>query len=158
DDPALWIIEEDGSEKVYSYDLLRRRSNQVANLLRRAGVQRGSHVMVMLNNQVELWETMLAGIRLGAVLLPTTVQLGPIDLQDRAERGRADFVVANPADSAKFDEVDHPVVRIVVDADGDTAPDLREGDVRYSAAADESEDFTVDGPTRADDLLLLYFT
>ena len=158
DDPALWIIEEDGSEQIYSYDMLRRRSNQVANLLRRAGVQRGSHVMVMLNNQVELWETMLAGIRLGAVLLPTTVQLGPIDLQDRAERGRADFVVANPADSAKFDEVDHPVVRIVVDADGDTAPDLREGDVRYSAAADESEDFTVDGPTRADDLLLLYFT
>ena len=81
DNPALWIVEEDGQENIYSYDTLRRRSNQVANFLREAGVGRGDHVMVMLNNQVELWETMLAGIKLGAVLMPTTVQLGPIDLQ-----------------------------------------------------------------------------
>ena len=76
DNPALWIVEEDGQENIYSYDKLRRRSNQVANFLREAGVKRGDHVMVMLNNQVELWETMLAGIKLGAVLLPTTTQLG----------------------------------------------------------------------------------
>jgi acetyl-CoA synthetase len=160
DDPALWIIEEDGSEKVYSYDLLRRRSNQVANLLRRAGVTRGSHVMVMLNNHVELWETMLAGIRLGAVLLPTTVQLGPVDLQDRAERGNAGFVVAGQADAAKFDDVDHPVVRIVVDdpAGEGAITGAREGDLLYSESASESQDFAVDGETRGDDLLLLYFT
>ncbi|WP_166975312.1 AMP-binding protein [Brevibacterium atlanticum] len=153
DDPALWIVEQDGSEGKWSYAELSARSNQVANYLRRAGVKRGDHVMVMLGNQVELWETMLAGIKLGAVLLPATTQLGPIDLADRVERGRAEFVVAGAADAAKFDDVESDVVRIVVGADA-----TRQQDYTYSEAAEESTSFDPQGQSRADDLLLLYFT
>ena len=153
DAPALWIVEEDGREGQWSYAELSRRSNQVANFLRSAGVKRGDHVMVMLGNQVELWETMLAGIKLGAVLMPTTTQLGPIDLTDRAQRGEAQFVVAGAADAAKFDEVDAPITRVIVDA----AP-ARSSDFAYADAAQQSEQFTPDGPTQADELLLLYFT
>ncbi|MCT1690044.1 AMP-binding protein [Brevibacterium sp. p3-SID960] len=153
DKPALWICEQDGTENVYSFSQLSRRSNQVANMLRAAGVTRGSHVMVMLGNQVELWESMLAGIKLGAVLLPTTTQLGPIDLTDRAERGEASFVIAGAADAAKFDEVDVDLTRIVVGAEP-----ARENDLAYTSAQDFPETFEPDGPTPADDLLLLYFT
>ncbi|MGO1898140.1 MAG: AMP-binding protein [Brevibacterium yomogidense] len=164
DDPALWIIEGDGSEQVWSFDQLRRRSNQVANLLRGAGVRRGSRVMVMLGNRVELWETMLAGIRLGAVLLPTTVQLGPKDLEDRAVRGEADFVVAAAEDAVKFDDVDREVVRVVIDVPVSSAAavgegaGVGEGSVSYADSAAESDEFEADGLTRADELLLLYFT
>ncbi|WP_309130754.1 AMP-binding protein [Brevibacterium sp.] len=153
DAPALWIVEQDGSEGRWSFAELSRRSNQVANFLRRAGVRRGDHVMVMLGNQVELWETMLAGIKLGAVLLPTTTQLGPIDLTDRVERGQAQFVVAGPADAAKFDEVETEVVRIVVGGES-----TRDQDYDYADAAEESVEFDPQGRSRADDLLLLYFT
>ncbi|MFB9777765.1 AMP-binding protein [Brevibacterium otitidis] len=153
DKPALWICEQDGTENIYSFAELSRRSNQVANMLRAAGVTRGTHVMLMLGNQVELWESMLAGIKLGAVLLPTTTQLGPIDLTDRAERGRASYVIAGTGDAAKFDEVEVPVTRIVVGGEP-----TRETDVAYASAADFPEAFEADGPTRADDLLLLYFT
>ncbi|GAA1997978.1 AMP-binding protein [Brevibacterium samyangense] len=151
--PALWIVEQDGTEGIWSYRELSERSSRVANMLRDAGVKRGSRVMVMLGNQVELWETMLAGIKLGAVLLPTTTQLGPIDLTDRAERGEAEFVVAGPADAAKFDEVAVPLTRVIVG--GEPA---REQDLAYASAADFPVEFTADGPTGADDLLLLYFT
>ncbi|MYM20872.1 AMP-binding protein [Brevibacterium sp. 5221] len=153
DAPALWIVEEDGREGRWSYRELSERSNRVANHLRAAGVRRGTHVMVMLGNQVELWETMLAGIKLGAVLMPTTTQLGPIDLRDRVERGEAEFVVAGAADAAKFDEVAAPVTRIVVGARPERA-----GDIAYADADGAAADFEPDGPTRADDLLLLYFT
>lgn len=153
DSPALWIVEQDGSEGKWSYAELSRRSNQVANFLRRSGVKRGDHVMIMLNNQVELWETMLAGIKLGAVLLPTTTQLGPIDLNDRVERGRAEFVIAGAADAAKFDDVDAEVVRIIV---GDEAK--RQQDYSYVDADEEEISFDPQGISRADDLLLLYFT
>ncbi|WP_209324433.1 AMP-binding protein [Brevibacterium renqingii] len=153
DDPALWIVEQDGSEGKWSFAELSARSNQVANYLRRAGVKRGDHVMVMLNNQVELWETMLAGIKLGAVLLPATTQLGPIDLNDRVERGKAEFVVAGTEDAAKFDEVELEVVRIVVGGEA-----TRQQDYTYSEAAEESTEFDPQGKSRADDLLLLYFT
>lgn len=153
DSPALWIVEQDGSEGKWSYAELSRRSNQVANFLRRSGVKRGDHVMIMLNNQVELWETMLAGIKLGAVLLPTTTQLGPIDLNDRVDRGKAEFVIAGPADAAKFDDVDAEVVRIVV---GDDAK--RQQDYSYIDADEEDISFDPQGTSRAEDLLLLYFT
>ncbi len=39
--PALWIVDENGSEQKLSYDQMSRRSNQVANFLRKQGVRRG---------------------------------------------------------------------------------------------------------------------
>ncbi len=59
----------------------------------------------MLGNQVELWETMLAIMKLGAVIMPTTTAVGPADLADRMARGGARFVVCNPVDAPKFEEV-----------------------------------------------------
>ena len=59
----------------------------------------------MLGNQVELWQTMLAVMKLGAVIMPTTTAVGPAELTDRMKRGEASFVVCNPVDVTKFDEV-----------------------------------------------------
>ena len=67
----------------------------------------------MLGNQVELWESMLAVAKLGAVIMPTTGALGPADLSDRISRGGARFVIANAADAPKFDDVDGEFTRIV---------------------------------------------
>ena len=47
----------------------------------------------MLGNQVELWETMLAAMKLGAVVIPATTLLAPADLRDRIERGKARHVI-----------------------------------------------------------------
>ena len=65
--PALWIVEPDGSEARRTFAELAARSNQVANWLRERCVARGDRVIVMLGNQVELWETILAAMKLGAV-------------------------------------------------------------------------------------------
>ncbi|MDP1007357.1 AMP-binding protein, partial [Klebsiella pneumoniae] len=54
---ALWIVEEDGSEQRYSFQQLATRSNQVANHLRSLGVRRGDRVLLMLGNDVALWDT-----------------------------------------------------------------------------------------------------
>ena len=51
----------------------------MANWLRAQGVQRGDRIVLMLGNQVELWETILAVMKLGAVLIPATPLLGPAD-------------------------------------------------------------------------------
>ena len=105
DKPALVIVEEDGRSTERSFDEMARRSDQVAAWLAGQGVGRGDAVIVMLGNQVELWETMLAIMKLGAVIMPTTTAVGPADLLDRIDRGGARFVVCNPADAGKFDEV-----------------------------------------------------
>src|SRR4051812_10402974 len=67
--PALWIVDEDGSELKLTYDDLRARSNRAANLLRRVGVKRGDRILMMLPNVAPLWEAMLAAMKLGAVVI-----------------------------------------------------------------------------------------
>ncbi|WP_048630193.1 AMP-binding protein [Mycolicibacterium aurum] len=148
---ALWIVEEDGSEQKVTFDEMARRSDQVATWLHGLGVGHGDRVILMLGNQVELWETMLAVAKLGAVILPTTAALGPADLLDRISRGQAGFVIANSADAAKFDDVPGDYVRVVVGA-------AVEGWQSYGDAAAVDAPHAHDPQTTVDDPLLVYFT
>ncbi|KIP51689.1 AMP-binding protein [Leucobacter komagatae] len=102
DTTALWIAEETGNEHKRSFRELKRRSDQVANWLRGIGAKRGDIAMLMLGNHVELWEIMLAAMKLGVVILPTSVVLGPQELVDRVERGNVRWVFAGPEDAVKF--------------------------------------------------------
>jgi acetyl-CoA synthetase len=151
DSPALWIVEQDGSEQKLSFAEMSHRSGQVANWLRAQGVRRGDRLVLMLGNQVELWETILAVIKLGAVLIPATTLLGRSDTRDRVVRGAARHVIAGSAAADKFADVDADVTRIAV---GDKV----DGWLDYRDAYGADGDFTPDGETRADDTLLLYFT
>ena len=114
DRPALWIVEPDGGETRRTFAELSACSNQVANWLREHGVARGDRVIVMLGNQVELWETILATMKLGAVIIPATPMLGPADLVDRVERGKARHVVVPSAHAIKFDNVPGAYTKIAV--------------------------------------------
>ncbi|UFN44679.1 AMP-binding protein [Nocardioides okcheonensis] len=149
--PALVIVEEDGSRASYSFAELVHRSEQVAAHLASLGVSAGDSVVVMLGNQVELWESMLALIRLGAVVMPTTTAVGTPELVDRLARGRAAAVVCNAADVAKFDEVPGAPVRVVVGGSG-------EGWTRYADAYDRAPQRLPHPGNASTDRLLLYFT
>ncbi|EME97817.1 AMP-binding protein [Streptomyces mobaraensis NBRC 13819 = DSM 40847] len=160
DATALWIVEEDGGETKLSFDALRRRSDRTARRLRARGVRAGDRIVVMLGNQAELWETMLAAMKLRAVVIPATPLLGPADLADRIGRGRARHVVVRTADTGKFAEVPGDYTRIAV---GGTPPPgwlpYEDGTAEGSDERDGSDErFVPDGPTPADAPLLLYFT
>jgi acetyl-CoA synthetase len=148
---ALWVIEDDGSELKLSFAELSERSNSVANYLSGLGVARGGRLLLMLGNQVELWETLLAAMKLGAVVIPATTLLGPIDLADRVERGGARHVVTGAGDADKFAAVPGDYTRIAVGG----AP---AGWQRFEDAYAADSSFEPDGRTAAEDPLLLYFT
>lgn len=152
DQPGLVIVEEDGARSSYSFGELVTRSEQVAAHLAAQGIGRGDAVVVMLGNQVELWESMLALIRLGAVIMPTTTAVGTAELVDRLERGAARAVICNAADAAKFDEVPGAPVRLVVGS-----ADLP-GWLPYAAAYDLAPARAAHPGNASDDRLLLYFT
>lgn len=149
--PALWIVEQDGSERQWTYAELSRRSDQVANWLRSRGVVRGDRIVLMLGNQVELWETLLAAMKLGAVVIPATTLLAEADLVDRVERGGARHVVVAAAETDKWANVPGDYSRIAVGG----AP---AGWASYAEADGESPVFVPEGVTLASDPLLLYFT
>jgi acetyl-CoA synthetase len=148
---GLLVVEADGSEARLSFDDLARRSDQLANWLRAQGVARGDRIVLMLGNQVELWETMLAAMKLGAVVIPATTLLAESDLRDRIDRGAARHVIVRSADASKFDGVPGSYTRIAVGGAVD-------GWLDYSQAYAAPESFAPDGATRASDTLLLYFT
>jgi len=147
---ALWIVDESGGEARLSFAELSRRSNRVANWLRRLGIGRGDRILLMLGNVVPLWEVMLAAMKLGAVIIPATTLLSRDDLADRFARGRVRHVVTDAGNTAKFAELPGGYTRIAVGG----AP----GWQRYEDADAAPDDFAPDGETRADDPLLLYFT
>jgi len=151
DQPALWIVEESGEQQKISFAQMSTRSNQVANWLRGHGVARGDRLLVMLNNELALWESMLACIKLGAVLIPCSSLLTPTDLGDRMQRGEVKHVIVGAANAAKFSALAGSYTRICVGA----APP---GWLDFDATLRAEATFSADAPTRATDPLLLYFT
>ena len=155
---ALWIVADDGSEQKVSFAQMAERSARVANWLESLGVARGDRVLLMLGNEVPLWELMLACIKIGAVMIPATQLLSHDDLIDRFERGRVRAVVTSGAHTAKFDGLDPhapgPVLRITVDgASSRSSPWLDYADAALAPAA-----YAPTRATRTDEPLLLYFT
>ena len=152
--PALWIVGDDGSEQKISFAQMAERSARVANWLESLGVARGDRVLLMLGNEVPLWELMLACIKIGAVMIPATQLLSRDDLIDRFQRGRVRAVVTTPAHATKFDGLDGhapgPVLRIAIGG----AP----GWIDYAEADAAASTYQPKCATRTDEPLLLYFT
>jgi acetyl-CoA synthetase len=155
DHAAVWIVDAASEKETkLSFETLSRRSNQVANFLRAQGLKRGDHLLLLLGNVVPLWETMLAAIKLGVVVIPATTLLTPDELRDRLDRGRAKAVVASQEQVAKFSGLRAGnLVRIMVGASAS-----HEGWLPFEQTTTSPENFTPEGPTNAEDPMLLYFT
>src|SRR5260370_31969041 len=154
DRPALWIVDAGSNrETKLSFAALSRRSNQVANFLRARGLKRGHDLLLLLGNVVQLWETMLAAMKLGVVVIPATTLLTPDELRDRLERGRARVVVASQDQVAKFRGLGGDnLVRIVVGATS-----KHEGWLPFEAAANAPETIAAARPAHPQDPTLLDF-
>ncbi|MDB5564449.1 MAG: AMP-dependent synthetase [Tardiphaga sp.] len=152
---ALWIVDAGSNrETKLSFETLSRRSNQVANFLRAQGLKRGDHLLLLLGNVVPLWETMLAAMKLGVVVIPATTLLTTDELRDRLDRGHAKIVVASQDQIAKFAGLGgKDIIRVVAGASK-----AHDGWLPFEQAADFPDKFVADGPTKADDPMLLYFT
>jgi acetyl-CoA synthetase len=151
DRPALRVVDDAGRDNSLSYAELALRSNQVANFLASLGVGPGDRILIMLGNVVALWETMLAAIKLGAVMIPATTLLQASDLEDRLSRGAVRAVVTDRASTRHFEGLPGAPIRISV---GGAPPGWIEFEDSRGAEA-SARGFA---PTPAGDLMLLYFT
>jgi acetyl-CoA synthetase len=105
----------------------------------------------MLPNIVETWETILACMKLGVVVVPATPQLTPRDLADRFERGDVRHVVTDGDGALKFASLPGDYTRLIVSSD-------LPGWIRFEQARELPDEFEPDGATNATDPMLLYFT
>ena len=155
DRPALRFVDSDGGDISYSFAEMAERSNRVANYLRGRGVRRGDRILLVLGNVVSLWDTMLAAMKLGAIVIPATPLLVGNELEDRLVRGRVRHIVAGVDQTGKFAGLAAAASLGRISAGGAT-PGW--DDLNDAFSGGHAATFTPDGPTRPDDLLLLYFT
>ena len=148
---ALWVVYEDRRQDKLTFAELAERSNRSANYYRNLGVKRGDRVLLMLGNIPPLWETMLAMIKLGAVIIPATTLLTAADVADRIARGRVRHVICAAELAPKIEQACASSTRVSV---GGLVP----GWHHYEQASAAPAAFTPEGETRAGDPLQLYFT
>lgn len=151
DRTALWLVDADGSEVRRTFAEMSVRSNQVANYLRALGVRRGDRILMMLDNVAPLWEATLAAMKLGAVVVPTTMLAHGKDLIDRIRRGNVRHVIVDAGQCHAFTDIEIEVTRIAVGSATD-------GWHAFDEADGQPKGFEPDGPTQATDPMLLYFT
>lgn len=157
DQPAL-IVTGDSGTRTLTFAQLSARSTQVAGWFQSLGVTRGDKFMMMLDNEVELWEAMLAAIKIGAVILPTTVMLGSNALASRIQRAGVQWALTNQHNIQKFADlaslgIEPESIGVFVTGDAPVP-----GVHSYADAYASTDDFVLDGPTPADAEMLVYFT
>lgn len=147
---ALRVLTPDGDAQV-DFLTLSARSDQVAAWLAALGVGRGERVLLLLDNGVEVWELLLALMKLRAVAVPVFTTLAAAEVRERLRRSRARHVVASESVAGALEGAAVPGVRITV---GGARPGWQEyGDsLRHRGPRPDV------GPTPADEVMSCFFT
>ncbi|MCI9116343.1 MAG: AMP-binding protein [Acutalibacter sp.] len=158
---ALVWCDESGEEKVFTFTDIMKLSARAANFFRAQGVKKGSVVMLILRRRWEYWICAAALHKLGAVLIPGTLQLTKKDIVYRGNAAKIHGIVC----------VNDPFVISQVEAAQGEIPSLqmkalaaesREGwlnlDEEIMGYPDEFPRPLGEEATRWDDIMLVYFT
>lgn len=158
----LWVNEE-GEEHTFTFTDIKRLSGRVANFLSALGIGKGDVVMMILRRRWEYWICATALHKLGAILIPATLQLTKKDIVYRGNAAGVKAVIC----------VDDAFVIGQMDAAAPEIPSLKhrilvsenqnhEGWLDLHAEMEKyPEAFprpTADAATRWNDIMLVYFT
>jgi len=104
---AMLHLSEDGTERRFTFQDMKKESARAANYFKSLGIQRGDRVMLVLKRHYQFWFAILGLHKLGAVVIPATNQLQEKDFTYRMEAANvkailctADGEVANAVDEA----------------------------------------------------------
>ncbi|MDQ6811591.1 MAG: AMP-binding protein, partial [Actinomycetota bacterium] len=100
---ALLELARDGARREWSFAEVAQLSARLAGTLARRGIGRGDVVMTLIGNRPEWVLTMMACLRIGAVVLPATEQLRAKDLRLRLAVARPALIVADERNRAELE-------------------------------------------------------
>ena len=156
----VWCDDRD-EERTFTFADLSRLSNQAANAFAKLGIGKGDVVMMILRRRWEYWVCAVALCKLGATIIPASLQLTKKDIVYRADSARVKAVVCVNDEyvCGQMEEAlpESPSIenRIIVagERDGWTPFDeLIEGE------SGEFERPTGEGGVTSKDIMLVYFT
>ena len=158
---ALVWCNDAGEERTFTFGDLMRLSNQAANAFRGMGIGKGDVVMCILRRRWEYWVCAVALCKLGAVIIPATLQLTKKDVAYRVNSADVKAIVAVNDEyvctqvEAALPECPSLLEKFIVDGS-------REGWVDFDdLIAGKSEKFarpTGGEGVTSSDIMLMYFT
>lgn len=91
---ALIWRDEAGDTQEVTYGKLLKNVNKVGNAFKRKGLKKGDKVLVMIPRLIEAYETYLAALKTGIIVIPGSEMLKTKDLQYRISHGEVSAVVS----------------------------------------------------------------
>ena len=161
DKKALLWCNDAGEERTFTFTDIARLSNKAANAFRGLGIGKGDVVLCILRRRWEYWVVATALCKLGATIIPATLQLTKKDISYRANSAdvKAMVCVNDPYVVEQTEEAlaEAPSIKNTILVDGQ-----REGWISFdSLIENESETFerpTGDAGVTSKDIMLIYFT
>jgi acetyl-CoA synthetase len=101
---ALVELARDGNRREWSFGEVADRSARLAGALTARGIGRGDVLMTVVGNRPDWVFTIMAGLRIGAVVLPCTEQLRAKDLRLRIDVARPSLIVADGRNRAELQD------------------------------------------------------
>ena len=143
---ALLHISQDKTERRFTFNDIKRASNQCANYFKSLGIKKGDRVMLVLKRHYEFWFSIIALHKLGAIVIPATNQLQKHDFEYRFKAAgvsaivcTSDGDVANQVESAS-ENCPQLTTKIIVGEKKDGWHNLKEEYNIYSAHFYRTED------------------
>ena len=159
---ALVWCDDHGVEKTFTFEEMSKLSNRAANFFASKGVKKGSVVMLILRRRWEYWVCATGLIKLGAIIVPGTLQLTKKDIAYRANAANIEmFVCLNDAyvvDQMELAKKEASCIKHIAMV-GDIE---KEGWINFNKELMEHSDVferpVGDAATKNTDIMQIYFT
>ncbi len=156
---AMLYIDKNHNEKRFTFEDMKRATNQCANYFSSLGIKAGDKVMLVLKRHYQFWFSMVALHKLGAIAIPATNQLKEHDFEYRFQAASVKAIICTSdgdvADIAERASANCPELelKLLVGGNKNGWHDFDAEYVRYSDAYNRTSD-TPSG----EDTALMFFT
>ena len=156
---AMLHISKDKTERHFTFNDMKRGSNQCANYFKALGIKKGDRVMLVLKRHYQFWYAILGLHKLGAIAIPATCQLQAHDFSYRFNAAGVSAIVCtgdgNVAEQVDIAAAESPSLqhKIIVGEPREGWHDFDEEYDLYSTHFHRNE-YTACG----DDPMLMFFT
>ncbi len=98
---ALVYCNDEGEERIFTFAEISERSKRMASYFESLGIAPGDRVITLMRRRWEYWVLAVALHRMGAVLVPASIQLTTKDIAYRVDSAEAKMIIAIDDDFVK---------------------------------------------------------
>lgn len=154
---ALMYLDDHGFEKEFTFTEISLLSKKAAAFLIKLGIKKGDRVMTFLRRRWEYWVMAVALHRIGAILIPSSVQMTKKDIAYRANSAGVKLIIA-AADEYAMAQVEEARSSCETVENYALAGMKKEGWLDLTAEILAAEPYLGERVTTNDDILIIYFT